>query len=109
MTTRNNEGGVTIRHAYSSLYVASAAYACAVTSHNSRRGDAGGVLCGSAPRLYDSTDRVLLSDPVPGGYKYGDLVLQVGGVSNLRQQNMVMSPAGLGPENDCAGENQQQF
>jgi hypothetical protein len=23
--------------------------------------------------------------PVPGGYKYGDLALQVGGVSNLRQ------------------------
>jgi hypothetical protein len=23
--------------------------------------------------------------PLPGGYKYGDLALQVGGVSNLRQ------------------------
>jgi hypothetical protein len=42
--------------------------------------------------------------PVPRGYKHGDLALQVGGVSNLREQNMVMSPAGLGPENDCAGE-----
>jgi hypothetical protein len=30
-------------------------------------------------------------------YKYGDLVIQVGGVSNLRQQYMVMSPVGLGP------------
>jgi hypothetical protein len=26
-----------------------------------------------------------LVHPVPGGYKYGDLALQVGGVSNLRQ------------------------
>jgi hypothetical protein len=42
-----------------------------------------------------------------GGYKCGDLVLQVGGVSNLRQQNMVMSTVGLGPEIDCAGEDQQ--
>jgi hypothetical protein len=41
---------------------------------------------------------------VPGGYKYRDLALKVGGVSNLRQRNMVMSPAGLKPENDCAGE-----
>jgi hypothetical protein len=47
--------------------------------------------------------------PLPGGYKYGDLALQVEGVSNLRQQNMVMSPAGLGPENDCAGDGQQQL
>jgi hypothetical protein len=38
-----------------------------------------------------------------------DLALQVGGVSNLRQLNMIMSPAGLGPENDCAGEDQQQL
>jgi hypothetical protein len=26
-----------------------------------------------------------LGHPVPGGYKFGDLVFQVGGVSNLRQ------------------------
>jgi hypothetical protein len=50
-----------------------------------------------------------LGHHVPGGYKYGDLTLQVGGVSNLGQQNVVMSPAGLGPENDCAGEPQQQL
>jgi hypothetical protein len=42
--------------------------------------------------------------PVPGGYKYGDLTLQVGGVSNLSQKIFVMNPAGLGPENDCAGD-----
>jgi hypothetical protein len=47
--------------------------------------------------------------PVPGGYKYGDLDLQVGGVSNPRQQNVAMSPVGLGPENECAGEDQQQL
>jgi hypothetical protein len=28
---------------------------------------------------------VYLGHPVPGGYKYGVLALQVGGVSNLRQ------------------------
>jgi hypothetical protein len=28
---------------------------------------------------------VKLGNPVPGGYKYGDLTLHVGGVSNLRQ------------------------
>jgi hypothetical protein len=28
---------------------------------------------------------VKLGHPVPGGYKYGDLSLQIGGVSNLRQ------------------------
>jgi hypothetical protein len=32
-----------------------------VTSHN-RRCDASGVLCGFAPRLYDLTDRVQLSE-----------------------------------------------
>jgi hypothetical protein len=48
---------------------------------------------------------VYLGHPVPGGYKYGDLALQVGGVSNLR--HMVMSPVELGPENDCTGEGQQ--
>jgi hypothetical protein len=46
---------------------------------------------------------------VPGGYKYGDLALQVEAVPNLRQQNMVMSPAGLGPENDCADEFHQKL
>jgi hypothetical protein len=39
---------------------APAAYACALTSHN-RRGDAYGVFCRSALRLYDSTDRELVS------------------------------------------------
>jgi hypothetical protein len=41
--------------------------------------------------------------------KYGDLSLQIGGVSNLRQENLVESPAGVGPENDCTGEGQQQL
>jgi hypothetical protein len=52
---------------------------------------------------------VLLGHAVPGEYKYEDVTLQVGLVSNLRQYNMVMSPAGLGPENDCVGEGQQQL
>jgi hypothetical protein len=42
-------------------YGAPIAYACAVTSHNNRRGDAGGVFC-RIPRLYDSTDSVLLRE-----------------------------------------------
>jgi hypothetical protein len=33
-----------------------------VTSPNNGRGVVGGVVCGSAPRLYDSTDRVLFRD-----------------------------------------------
>lgn len=37
------------------------------------------------------------------------VALRVGGVSDLRQQNVVMSPAGLGTENDYAGEDQQQL
>jgi hypothetical protein len=37
------------------------------------------------------------------------LFLQVEGVSNLRPSNMVTSPVGLGTENDCAGEGQQQL
>jgi hypothetical protein len=41
-----------------------------------------------------------------GGYEYGDLSLQVRIVSNLRQYNMVMSPVGLGPQNEYAGEDQ---
>jgi hypothetical protein len=34
-----------------------------------------------------------------GGYKYRDLALEVG-----RERSIVMGPAGLGPENDFAGE-----
>jgi hypothetical protein len=41
-----------------------------------------------------------LGHPVPGGYKYGDLALQVAEISNVRQ-NMVMSPAGLGSKKGC--------
>jgi hypothetical protein len=40
--------------------------------------------------------------PKKKSYKW--VALQVRGVSNL-----VMSPAGLGPENDCSGEDQQQL
>jgi hypothetical protein len=40
-------------------------------------------------------------------------LLVVGGdekeVSNLRPKNMVVSPTGLGPENDSAGKVQQQL
>jgi hypothetical protein len=47
--------------------------------------------------------------PCPWGvYKYGDLTLHIGGVSNLKQQNMVMSPAVPATENDWAGEGHQQ-
>jgi hypothetical protein len=52
-------------------YEAPAVYAYAVTSHNNRRGDAGGVFCRSAPRLLDSTDRVLLSEERRPGVESG--------------------------------------
>jgi hypothetical protein len=53
MLARNNRGGVTIRDAYNRCYVSPTAHAYAVTSHNNRRGDAGGVLYGSSARLYN--------------------------------------------------------
>jgi hypothetical protein len=61
MPARNNRG-VTISDAYSRCYVAPAAYACALSSHNNSRRDAGGVPCGSASRLHDSADRVQLRE-----------------------------------------------
>jgi hypothetical protein len=48
---------------------------------------------------------VQLGCPVPAANKYRNMAHQVGGVSNLRI--MVMSPAGIGPQKDCAGEAQQ--
>jgi hypothetical protein len=62
--SRNNSGRVTIRDAYSRCYVhvEPGAYACAVTSGNNKRGHACGVLCGSVPRLPDSTDCVLFRE-----------------------------------------------
>jgi hypothetical protein len=58
--------------------------------------------------------RVIKENPMCGDItgppcSWGNMALQAGGVSNLRQQNAVMSPAGLAPENDYAGENQQQL
>jgi hypothetical protein len=57
----------------------------------------------------DERDRLgtWLGHPVPEEYKYRDLAIQVGGVSSLRQWNMVISSAGFGLENDCAGDDQQ--
>jgi hypothetical protein len=52
---------------------------------------------------------VQLGHPVTGGYRYGGLIFQVWGVSNLRQQNIIMSPTVLGPKNECAGEGQQRL
>jgi hypothetical protein len=53
-----------VRDAYSHCSIAPAAYMYAVTSRNNSRGVARCVLCGSAPVLYDSTDRVLLRDGI---------------------------------------------
>jgi hypothetical protein len=50
----------------------------------------------SVPRCYDQ-DNVTVS--VPGGYKYGNLTLQVGGVSD-ETLKLVTGPARLGPLND---------
>jgi hypothetical protein len=44
---------------------------------------------------------------VPESYRYGDVVLQIWGFSNLRQINTAVSTVGLGSQNDCAGEAQQ--
>jgi hypothetical protein len=52
---------------------------------------------------------VELYHPVPEGNEYRNLALGVGEVSTLRPQNMVMSPTGLRPEKDCAGEASQQL
>jgi hypothetical protein len=62
----------------SRCYGAPAAYACAVTSHNNRRGGACGVLCGSATRIYDSTDSVLLSEWVQCSWGFTCGVLNSG-------------------------------
>jgi hypothetical protein len=40
---------------------------------------------------------------------FGDATPQVGGVSNLSQQNLVMNVEGHGPENDSARKDQQQL
>jgi hypothetical protein len=45
-----------------------------------------------------------LGHSVPGGYKYGDLPLQVGGDSRIWTIKCGLSPTGLRPERDCAGE-----
>jgi hypothetical protein len=48
-----------------------------------------------------------MGHPVPGPYANTETWLsRLGGVSNLRQQNKIMIPAGLGPETDCAREAQ---
>jgi hypothetical protein len=44
---------------------------------------------------------------VPGECKYGDLALQVGGVS-YETVKYGMSSAGLGPQSDCSGKAQMQ-
>jgi hypothetical protein len=43
----------------------------------------------------DTVPEAITGHSVPGGLKYRDLALQVGGVWNLRQQNVAMSPAEL--------------
>jgi hypothetical protein len=45
---------------------------------------------------------------VPGGYKYGDLALLVGGVSRIGTIKYGFESRGLRLERDCAGEDQQQ-
>jgi hypothetical protein len=76
-----------MRDAYSRCYIALTAYACAVTSRNSRRGVAVIVLCGSAPRLYDSTDHVLVSvSRVEAGSNTSTVALRVVGADEKETQ-----------------------
>jgi hypothetical protein len=49
-----------------------------------------------------------LGDPVPGGYKYGGLALQVGDHSN-KTVKYGLSSVGLGPQSDCSGKAQKQL
>jgi hypothetical protein len=49
-----------------------------------------------------------LGHPVPGGYKYGNLALQVGGVSD-KTVKFGLSSAGLRLKSDCSGKAQKQF
>jgi hypothetical protein len=50
-----------------------------------------------------------VNNPVPKGYNTENPVLQVGEVSDLREQNMIIILEGLGPENHCTGEVQKQL
>jgi hypothetical protein len=40
---------------------------------------------------------------VLGGYTYGDLALQIRGVSDVRRQILVVIPVGPRLENECSG------
>jgi hypothetical protein len=51
---------------------------------------------------------IYLGPRVPKGYKYGDLALQVGGVSRIGTIKNGLCPAGLRPEWDCADKDQHQ-
>jgi hypothetical protein len=62
MAARNNRWVAMIRDAYSRCWVVPVACACTVTSPNNRRDNVGGVICGSAPRLYDLTAGFLFRD-----------------------------------------------
>jgi hypothetical protein len=72
----------------SRCYGAPAAYTCTVTSHNNIRGDIGGVFCRSAPRLYDSTDRVLLGEWVQCNWEFtrGVLKSEIISIAKIRYQ-----------------------
>jgi hypothetical protein len=48
---------------------------------------------------------VLMGHPVPGGYKYGDLALQVGGVSKSDKE----ISWDFGAKNECTGKAHQQL
>jgi hypothetical protein len=47
---------------------------------------------------------VYLGHPVPLGYKYRDLALQVGGVSRIGTMKYVLESHGTQTESNCAGE-----
>jgi hypothetical protein len=58
---------------------------------------------------FDPVPKSITGPPCSWEYKYGNLALQVGGVSNLRQKNMVTSSVRLRPYNDRIGEDQQHI
>jgi hypothetical protein len=60
-------------------------------------------------RIPVSRRRRRKGNPVPGGYKYGDLALHVGGSIESERVKCGHESRGTQPENNCAAEDQQQL
>ena len=63
----------------------------------------------AAPRANSKNSHMPSSKDIGGGSKPKTKPDGASPKKKENQQNMVMNPAGLGPENDCAGEEQQKI